>query len=77
MRTFKDPAGEVWQAALLDASYGNISLLFSPLRGNDIRRQDMPADNMAEAREQLSRLTDDELRALWADGKPWDPGAGS
>lgn len=77
MRTFTDPEGNVWQAALLDASYGNISLLFSPLRGNDIRQQDMPADNMAQAQDQLAKLTEDELRALWAGGRPWDPGAGS
>ncbi len=75
MRSFTDAEGKAWQAALLDASYGNICLLFSPLRGNDIRQHPMPADNMAEAEEQFAGLDDDALRALLAGAGPWDPGA--
>lgn len=75
MRTFDDPQGQAWQAALLDASYGNISLIFSPLKGSDIRQQEMPADNMEEAQAQFAALSDDELRSLLAEAQPWNPGA--
>lgn len=75
MRTFNDPQGNAWQAALLDASYGSITLLFSPVRGNDIRRHEMPADTMAEAEAQFAGLSDMELMALWAKAQPWNPGA--
>jgi hypothetical protein len=75
MRTLSDPQGNVWQAALLDASYGSITLLFSPLRGNDIRQYEMPADTMAEAEAQFAGLSEAELAALWATARPWNPGA--
>lgn len=75
MRTFNDPQGNAWQAALLDASYGNVTLLFSPLRGNDIRQYGMPADTMDEAQAQFAGFSDAQLLALWEQAEPWNPGA--
>jgi len=75
MRTFIDPQGYGWQAALLDGSYGNVTLLFSPLRASDIRQYQMPADTMAEAEEQFADLSDAELLDLWERASPWSPGA--
>jgi hypothetical protein len=74
MRTFDDTHGNVWQAALLEASYGNIALLFTPMRGDGIRRCEMPADDMAEAEAQLSKLDDDGMRMMLAQAEPWRPG---
>ena len=74
MRTLTDSQGEAWQAALLDASYGNIALLFSPLRGSDLRSCEMPADTLEEAEAQFRTMTDAELRDLLAQAQPWNPG---
>jgi hypothetical protein len=75
MRTFIDPQGNGWQAALLDGSYGNVMLLFSPLRASDIRQYQMPADTMAEAEGLFAGLSDAELLDLWERASPWSPGA--
>ncbi|NYT77198.1 hypothetical protein H0A71_09365 [Alcaligenaceae bacterium] len=73
MRSFNDVQGTAWQAALMEASYGAVLLLFSPLVGNDIRSQSMYVENMAEAEEQFTRMTDDELRVLLSEAQPWSP----
>ncbi len=57
----------------MEASYGAVLLLFSPLVGNDIRSQSMYVENMAEAEEQFTRMTDDELRVLLSEAQPWSP----
>ncbi|HEX7385816.1 MAG TPA: hypothetical protein VF285_00890 [Castellaniella sp.] len=69
-----DSLGQAWQAALLDASYGSVALLFSPLRGSDIRCYEMPADTMAQAEAQLAAMTEADLLGLLAEAQPWTPG---
>ncbi|MBV6273401.1 hypothetical protein KVP09_10825 [Alcaligenaceae bacterium CGII-47] len=76
MRNFDDSHGNTWQAVLLDASYGNITLLFTAVQGDDIRHQLMSADNMAEAVEQLADMDDEDLRTILAQAQPWGPGVG-
>jgi hypothetical protein len=76
MRTFDDEHGRPWQAALLNASYGNIVLVFSPLAGDDIRQQLLAAENLAEGEAQLTALDDAGLRAMLAEATPWDPSSG-
>lgn len=77
MRTFDDSHGNPWQAALLEASYGNVTLLFTPMHGHDDTRQQMTsAEDMAEAQAQLAKLDDEALRAMLAESQPWNPGAG-
>ncbi|CAM5779822.1 hypothetical protein [Castellaniella caeni] len=73
MRSFTDPDGQPWDAALLDASYGNILLIFSQPRGQDIRQQLLGAENMAEAETLLANYNDDDLRELLANAQAWDP----
>lgn len=73
MRTFEDPQGQPWQAALLEASYGHIMLLFSPLPGGDIRQKLLAADHLAEAEQWLPTLDDAALCALLAEATPWSP----
>lgn len=76
MRTFDDSRGNSWQAALLEASYGNITLLFTLMHGHDIRQQMMWAEDMAEAQAQLAQLDDEALRTMLAEAQPWNAGAG-
>lgn len=73
MRSFTDPDGQPWDAALLDASYGNILLIFSQPRGQDIRQQLLGAENMAEAETLLANYSDADLRELLANAQAWDP----
>ncbi|HET6586476.1 MAG TPA: hypothetical protein VFG67_01725 [Oleiagrimonas sp.] len=74
MRTFTDNQGKRWQAALLEASYGNIMLVFSPLQGDGIRQQLLGAENLAEGETQLAGLDDAGLLAMLNDAEPWNPG---
>lgn len=75
MRTFDDSHGNSWQAALLEASYGNITLLFTLINGHDTRQRIMWAEDMGEAQAQLAQLDDEALRTMLADAQPWNPGA--
>ncbi len=72
MRTVQDPDGKHWQAALLEASYGHIMLIFSPLEGDAIRQRLIDADHLAEAEMELAALDDDQLRVLLTEAQPWD-----
>ena len=75
MRTFDDPQGRPWQAALLEASYGSIALVFSPLHGDGLRRLPMPAQTLTEAEAELAALDAAALRSLLDRAQPWDPGS--
>lgn len=78
MRSFDDALGNRWEAALLDASYGSIMLVFSSFHdGGDIHQQLMPAENMAEAEAQLASFGEEELRTLLSQSQPWDSGSRS
>ena len=74
MRIFEDEQGVRWEAALLQGSYGHILLLFSPMQGTEVRQILMDANYMAEAGERLAALSDDKLRGLLGDARPWDGG---
>lgn len=76
MRTFKDSAGRPWQAALLDASYGSIRLVFSPLGEDALRQCPSGAGTLAEALGWLEAKDDDALRALLETAEIWDPASG-
>lgn len=75
MRSFDTPDGQRWQAALLEASYGQILLIFSADPAGGLRQHPMPAEHLAEATEQLAALDDAALAALLAQAAPWQPGA--
>lgn len=75
MRTFEDH-GKTWQAALLDASYGNIMLVFSPVHGGEIRQQLLTAANLSEAEAQLDGMDDEALCEMLSGADPWHSGAG-
>jgi hypothetical protein len=67
MRAFQDSQGRRWQAALLEASYGQILLILS----DGVLQAVMSAEHLAEAEAQLAALDDDALRALLAQAAPW------
>ena len=75
MRSFDDARGERWQAALLEASYGNIALVFSPLRGNEVRQLLMAAETLLDAQAQLAALDEAGLCAMLDEAHPWDGGS--
>ena len=76
MRSFDDPQGRHWQAALLEASYGNVMLVLSPLDGTEVVQHLLDADNLADAEVEIAALDDAGLRALLAEALPWDHSAG-
>jgi len=77
MRTFEDNQGKRWQATLLNGSYGNIALLFSPIHGQEIHHLPWDVENIAEGENRLADLDDDGLRALLSEAAPWDPASGA
>lgn len=72
MRTFKDTNGNEWQAAVLEASYGSVALVFSPARGDGIRHVAMPVQNLMEAMARLAQMDEARLQQLLEDAEPWD-----
>jgi len=66
VRSFTDAAGRPWQAALLDASYGGVAVVFSPLQGEGHRTCPLAAAHLAEAMTVFAALDDAGLRRLLA-----------
>lgn len=75
MRTFATPNGRRWHAALLEASYGQVLLIFSPEQGEGLCQHPMPAEHLAQAAGQLAAMDDAALADLLAQATPWQPGA--
>lgn len=71
MRSFEDDQGIVWQAAVMEASYGVEILLFSPMEGNEMRIVYLEAQNSIDAGRELEALTDDELRRRLEVAEDW------
>lgn len=72
MRSFDDAQGQRWQAALLEASYGHVMLVFSPLQGTEVRQCLMTADNMADAEIELASIDDAGLCIRLTQARAWD-----
>lgn len=72
MRDFNDTEGGHWQAALLDASYGNTLVVFSRLGNGTIRKTALNAENMRLAEQQLMQMDESQLRSLLAESVPWE-----
>ena len=71
MRSFDDTQGEQWQAAVLDASYGNMRVVFSHTGSGVIRQVTLDAENLRIAERQLLAMDDSQLRDLLAESVPW------
>lgn len=71
MRSFEDTQGGHWQAALLEASFGNVMMVFSPLGADGARKTALDAANLHEAEQLLADADETALRQLLAQAVPW------
>jgi hypothetical protein len=71
MRSFDDDQGGHWQAALLEASFGNVMLIFSRIGGDGVLRKSLDTANYGEAQQWLAGADASTLRALLGEAKPW------
>ena len=76
MRIFSDAHGGQWQAALMDASFGGVLLVFGRIGGNEVLQKPLDAEavNLKAAEELLTSLDEAGLRAFLADAVPWSNG---
>ena len=71
MRSFDDEHGRHWQAALLEASFGNVMLVFSRIGGAGVLQETLDTANYHEAEQWLAGSDDATLRTRLAEAKPW------
>ena len=71
MRTLDDEHGGHWQAALLEASFGNVLLIFSRIGGEGVLHKTLETANFREAEQWLADSDDASLRASLAEAEPW------
>ena len=71
MRSFEDEHGRHWQAALLEASFGNVMLIFSRIGGEGVLQKTLDTANYHEAEQWLAGSDDAMLRTGLAEAKPW------
>lgn len=71
MRSFQDEHGASWQAALLEASYGHISVVFSPVQGGPIRHHLLDAEHLRQATGLLDAADEEQLKAWLAAAGDW------
>jgi hypothetical protein len=71
MRSFDDDQGRHWQAALLEASFGNVMLIFSRIGGEGALRKTLDIANYGEAQQWLAGADAGALQALLAEAEPW------
>lgn len=71
MQSFDDNQGRHWQAALLEASFGNVMLIFSRIGGEGVLQKTLDTANYREAEQWLAGSDDAALRALLVEAEPW------
>lgn len=71
MRSFDDDQGGHWQAALMEASFGNVMMIFSRIGGEGALNKPLAAANFTEAEELLANADTATLRGLLAKARPW------
>ena len=71
MRSFDDEQGGHWQAALMEASFGNVLLIFSRIGGEGALHTPLDSANFHEAEQLLANADEARLRSLLAEAKPW------
>lgn len=76
MRTFDDAQGRHWQAALMEASFGGVVLVFGRLGGSEVLQKSLDAEaaNLGAAEQWLANLDEAGLQALLAAAVPWSNG---
>ena len=71
MRSFDDDQGGHWQAALLEASFGNVLAIFSRIGADGVLHAPLNAANFHEAEQWLADADEAQLRSLLAAATPW------
>lgn len=71
MRSFDDDQGRPWQAALLEASFGNVLIVFSRIGGEGVLHKTLDTANYREAEQWLAAIDDMRLRSMLAEAQPW------
>ena len=71
MRSFDDDQGGHWQAALMEASFGNILLVFSRIGAPGALAKTVEAATFPEAEQLLATADDAWLRTVLASARPW------
>lgn len=71
MRSFDDNAGGHWQAALLEASFGNVLVIFSRIGGDGALHVPLHSANLHEAEQLLADADEAQLRTWLAEAKAW------
>ncbi|HTM27946.1 MAG TPA: hypothetical protein VL097_01130 [Rhodanobacter sp.] len=76
MRTFDDAQGQHWQAALMEASFGGVVLVFGRIGGSEVLQQPLDAEvaNLTQAEQLLADLDEAGLRRFLAAAVPWSNG---
>ena len=74
MRSFSDGTGRVWQADVIEASYGSMNMLFSRLGSFDVYQSPLAAGNRLSAEHEIAAFNEMELRARLGEAELW-PGS--
>ncbi|HEX8453735.1 MAG TPA: hypothetical protein VF710_10555 [Longimicrobium sp.] len=72
MRIIEDAEGRSWDVMVGRGSWGSLVLLFSLRGANENRTADIASETVRQAEQELSALSDDEVRARLAESKPWE-----
>lgn len=72
MRIIEDAEGRSWDVMVGRGSWGSLVLLFSLRGANENRTAEIASETVRQAEQELSALSDDEVRARLADSKPWE-----
>lgn len=71
MRSFDNEQGGHWQAALMEASFGNVLMVFSRIGADGVLCKALDTANFGEAQTLLADADEARLRELLAEAKPW------
>lgn len=71
MRSFDDARGGHWQAALMEASFGNVLMIFSRIGADGVLHKPLASANFSEAEQLLAEADETHLRELLAEATPW------
>lgn len=71
MRSFDDAQGGHWQAALMEASFGNVLMIFSRIGADGVLHKPLESANFSAAEQLLAEADETRLRSLLAEATPW------
>lgn len=71
MRSFSDSSGQVWQADVMDASYGSMLMLFWRLGSFEVYKCPLLSGNHLAAEREVAALSETELCAKLKTAEPW------